>query len=229
MSPPEVWGPSTWSLFHTLAEKIREDTYAFIYPTLFNLFTRICKYLPCPECANDATIFLAKINLSDLKTKLQFKNTFYLFHNYVNAKKRKRLFNYINMNIYNNNKLSFVINNFISNFQTKGNMKMINESFQRQFVINDFKNFIKKYIKVFIPIVPIPRRLQPSEIKSSNEIENTDIELESKNKIIETLEDFIYKPIDNLSLTENICLTEELSISKEIKNILYETIETIEN
>ena len=94
MSPPEVWGPSIWTLFHTLADRIREDAYSFIFPSLFNIITRICKYLPCPECASDATIFLARIKHSDLKTKIQFKNTFYLFNNYVNANKRKLLFNY---------------------------------------------------------------------------------------------------------------------------------------
>jgi hypothetical protein len=229
MSPPEVWGPAIWTLFHTLADRIREDAYEFIFPSLFNIITRICKYLPCPECANDATIFLARIKHSDLRTKIQFKNTFYLFHNYVNAKKRKRLFNYSNINMYNKLKLINVINNFINNYQTKGNMKLINESFQRQLVINDFKNFIKKYIKVFIPNIYIPKRLQPVDISSckANELIN---ELEFKKQLVENIEpqeDYFYKPLEN---KENLIEKETLDdpLQNEIKNILDEIIKRIE-
>jgi len=157
MPPPEVWGPAVWTLFHTLAEKIREDLYPYISPQLFNIIVRICKFLPCPDCAADASIFLAKIRISDLKTKEQFKNTFYLFHNYVNAKKRKPLFNYSYMPMYGKYRLTSVVNNFIANYQTRGNMKLLTESFQRQFVIKDFKNFITTYVKAFIPIVRIPQ------------------------------------------------------------------------
>ena len=234
MSPPEVWGPAIWTLFHTLADRIREDAYEFIFPSLFNIITRICKYLPCPECANDATIFLARIKHSDLRTKTQFKNTFYLFHNYVNAKKRKRLFNYSNINVYNKFKLVNVINNFINNYQTKGNMKLINESFQRQFVINDFKNFIKKYIKVFIPNIYIPKRLQPVQITSdkANELDELN-ELKFKNtkkqlvENIELKEDYLYKPLENEENLDEEEIEEE-TLQNEIKNILDEIITIIE-
>ena len=100
MSPPEVWGPPIWNLFHTLIEKVNENAYPYISRQLFNIIVRICKFLPCPECSNDATLFLAKLKIENLKTKHDLKNTFYLFHNYVNAKKRKPLFNYANINIY---------------------------------------------------------------------------------------------------------------------------------
>jgi len=156
MSPPEVWGPAVWTLFHTLAEKINEEAYPYISVHLFKMITRICKFLPCPDCSTDASNFLAKIKMSDLKTKTDFKNTFYLFHNYVNAKKRKRLFNYSNMNVYSKYRLVDVVNNFISKYHTKGNMKLLTESFQRQLVIKDFKNWFTNSINAFIPRVNIP-------------------------------------------------------------------------
>ena len=86
MSPPEVWGPAVWTLFHTLAEKVTDQAYPFVKAQLFAQIKRICGFLPCPECSSDATNFLAKVNISDLKTKVDFRNTFYLFHNMVNAK-----------------------------------------------------------------------------------------------------------------------------------------------
>ena len=92
MSPPEVWGPAVWTLFHTLSERVSEHAYPFISAQLFSQIARICKFLPCPDCSLDATNFLAKVNISNLKTKTEFKNLFYLFHNYVNAKTGKAQF-----------------------------------------------------------------------------------------------------------------------------------------
>ena len=130
MSPPEVWGPAVWTLFHTLAERVSDNAYPVIYKQLFAQIARLCKVLPCPDCSADASNFLAKVNINDLKNKTEFKNLFYLFHNYVNAKKRKPLFNYTNINMYINYPLIPVLNNFNGKFNTKGNMNLIAESFQ---------------------------------------------------------------------------------------------------
>lgn len=176
MSPPEVWGPAVWTLFHTLGEKINEEAYPYVSNELFKLIVRICKFLPCPECSTDASNFLAKIKMSELKTKSDFKNTFYLFHNYVNSKKRKRLFNYANLNVYNKYRLIDVVNNFIANYHTKGNMRMLTESFQRQFVVKDFKNWFTKSMKAFIKRVNIPLAIRT--IKVAETIAQSDIQEE---------------------------------------------------
>jgi len=169
MSPPEVWGPAIWTLFHTLAERITEEAYPHVSPQLFKMIVRICKFLPCPECSMDATNFLAKIKMSELKTKLDFKNAFYLFHNYVNAKKRKQLFNYSNMYVYSKYRIIDVVNNFIAKYHTKGNMKLLTESFQRQFIINDFKKWFTASMKAFVPRVNIPPQIQDSTIETKSE------------------------------------------------------------
>ena len=159
MSPPEVWGPAVWRLFHTLSERLNDNAYNALSPQLFGFFVRICKFLPCPDCSNDASIFLAKIRFSDIKNKIEFKNTFYLFHNWVNAKKRKPLFNYGNINNYSKYRLVDVLNDFYAKYQTKGNMKLLTESFQRQFVVKDFNNWIKYTIAAFVPRINIPQQL----------------------------------------------------------------------
>jgi hypothetical protein len=119
MSPPEVWGPAVWTLFHTLIEKMNPDAYPYVINSMFGMIVRICKFLPCPDCSNDASNFLAKIKLDNYKTKSEFKNMIYLFHNWVNAKKRKPLFNYAHLAKYSNLNLISVINNFISKYNTK--------------------------------------------------------------------------------------------------------------
>lgn len=150
MSPPEVWGPAVWTLFHTLIEKMNPDTYPRVIGSMFTMIVRICKFLPCPECSTDASNFLAKIRLSDYKTKDEFKNMLYLFHNWVNAKKRKPLYNYADLRKYGNLNLIFVINDFIRKYNTKGNMKLLTESFQRGFVVKDLLSWFKSVSRAFI-------------------------------------------------------------------------------
>jgi hypothetical protein len=178
MSPPEVWGPAVWKLFHTLAEKVNANIYPYIAKQLFNLIVRICRFLPCPECSIDASNFLAKIRIENLKTKDDFKQMFYLFHNYVNAKKRKPMFNFSTLSIYQRYRLVPIVNNFIACYNTKGNMKLLNESFQRQFVLKDFKNWFSANIKAFFTPVSPPSNvvsLAPS-LEVENFLEEPDID-----------------------------------------------------
>ena len=154
MTKIELWGPSVWNLFHVLIHRLNDDAYSQIAPSMFSFFVRICKFLPCPDCAADANMFLAKCNV--INNKPEFKNLFYLFHNRVNAKTRKPLFNYANINQYENYKLIPVVNNFLITYKTKGNMKMLSESFQRSLVTKDFIQWFSQISFAFIKKIPIP-------------------------------------------------------------------------
>ena len=152
MSPPGVWGPAVWTLFHVLADRINEQAYSLLYLQLFQFIKRICANLPCPDCAKDATMFLAKVNVQSLKTKNDLIKVLYLFHNYVNKKKNKPLYNYTNINFYKKLKLVNVVNNFMIHFNTKGNMNLISESFQRQMLLKEFKPWMQTNMRYFIPV-----------------------------------------------------------------------------
>ena len=146
---PETWGPPIWTLFHTLAEKINEQAYPHLCGKMFLMIKMICNNLPCPYCATDATLYLNKISLANLKTKQQFKDMIYLFHNYVNKKKNKQLFNYAHIPVYNKYNLILVTNNFIKVYHTRGNMQQLSESFQRQIALKSFKRWFRENYKYF--------------------------------------------------------------------------------
>ena len=205
MSPPEIWGPAVWTLFHTLAEKLNPDAYKQVIPSLFGIIVQICKVLPCPECSRDASNFLAKIKLSDYKTQIEFKNMIYLFHNFVNAKKRKPLYNYANMNKYANYNVISVINNFIAKYNTKGNMKLLAESFQRGFVIKNFVIWFNIHKFAFIKPIVLSQP-QPNQEKLSKEeflpkieevsSEETSVEEPIEEKVEEITEEKVEEPIE---------------------------------
>jgi len=149
MSPPEIWGPPIWTFYHTLCEQVNENVNPAVYKNIFTFIKRISSYLPCPDCSHDANIFFSKVNVNDITDKIKLKNTIYLFHNYVNNKKKKPLFNYSNLTIYNSKNIVQVINNFIKNYHTRGNMNQLTESFQRKMVIQDLKKWLFNNIQIF--------------------------------------------------------------------------------
>ena len=146
MSPPEVWGPPTWSFIHLLSIRIKDNLDADIYRSVFKFIQLICKHLPCPSCAQDATSFLSKIKLSDIRSKKKLLNTIFLFHNYVNKKTYKPMFPYNKLNNYYKSDFNVSILNFFKVYNTNGNMSLINESFHRKLIMKDIKKWIKNNI-----------------------------------------------------------------------------------
>lgn len=150
MSPPTIWGPAVWRLFHTFANKIQDNLPSIVYLSLFRQIKNICSVLPCPECAKDASKFLSNIPESRIITKDNLIYELYIFHNYVNKKKQKPLFTFTNLDIYNNSDISLVFKNFLNNFHTRGNMKLLTESFQRLLILKNFKKWFLKNIPFFL-------------------------------------------------------------------------------
>ena len=223
MPAPEIWGPAVWNLFHTLIEHLNEDAYQVIAPQMYAQFVKICKFLPCPDCASDATNFLAKVNLTHIKYKVEFRNTFYLFHNWVNARKRKQLFNYGNILIYSKYNVIVVINKFLSVYHTKGNMKMLNESFQRSLIVNTFKTWFTSVIGAFMPAQKVE---QPIAIEVKEE--PTAIAEEEVKNVVEEEHTVVEEPISNeeevkveaeeevkVAAVEEVTVVEEEPISNE--------------
>jgi hypothetical protein len=154
MSPPEVWGPPVWTLFHALAENINEDYYKIIAAKLFGFFQRICAYLPCPECAKDAMRVMGSVTPQNIQTKQGLIYTMYVFHNHVNRKKNKPPFDFSHLAKYRGMNLIVVFNKFASVYNTTGNMNLIAESFQRKMILSDFRKWFVQNIRGFIKTTP---------------------------------------------------------------------------
>ncbi len=142
MSPNE-WGPPTWTMFHTFIEKMKEESFSLIGPQLFSYIFRICTYLPCPECSQHAKKFLSNVNPAGLKTKDDMRNLFFVFHNIVNKRKNKHMFNLENLEKYKSIGLVASFKSFSEVYHTKGNMNLIAESFQRKMILDSFTQWLK--------------------------------------------------------------------------------------
>jgi len=87
-----IWGEPTWFFLHTVAEKVKAESFAIVRADLLKHIYNVCTNLPCPFCAKHAKIHLDSINFSRISTKEELKMMLYTFHNIVNAKKNYPIF-----------------------------------------------------------------------------------------------------------------------------------------
>jgi len=146
---PNQWGPPIWNLFHSLAEQLKPEKFSEIGPKLFFIIKKICGHLPCPDCSMHATTFLSNVKFQHIKSKDDFKHLLYIFHNYVNRRNKKALFNVANLASYSNTNLINAFNGFISVYQTRGNMKLLADSFQRNLIVKEFRLWFMNNLQNF--------------------------------------------------------------------------------
>ena len=90
----KAWAPLTWFLFHCLAENIKEISFNKQIESVIYHIKNICRCLPCPYCASDATKVLDTFDYSILKTKFDLKLFLFNFHNIINRKLKKKQYEY---------------------------------------------------------------------------------------------------------------------------------------
>lgn len=145
MSPSD-WGPPTWIFMHTLAEKIKEDSFPTMGQQLISILVQICANLPCPECATHAKSFWSNVKISNIKTKQDLIDLLFVFHNSVNKRKKTQAFRYESLQYYKSKTVIATFNDFVKNFNTRGNMNLITESFHRTRFINSLKKWLMQNI-----------------------------------------------------------------------------------
>ena len=128
----KLWGPSTWLLFHTLVECIKDEYYEELYPVFFNFIKQICALLPCQKCSLHASTYLKNIPVQSLRLREQFRMMLFHFHNNVNMNKKLPLFNEDQLDMYKHQHLHLVLNNFFTHYESKRDMSQLNQSFRRK-------------------------------------------------------------------------------------------------
>jgi hypothetical protein len=146
-----IWGPAVWFLFHTLAEKVREEVFSTIRIELLNNIYSISVNLPCPMCATHAKEYLDKVNFNRIQTKEDLKNMLFQFHNEVNKRKNITLFPREELDEkYSKAVTVNIIHNFMHHFQDKyRSPKLIANDLLRRRIVNVLKEWFSRNISNF--------------------------------------------------------------------------------
>jgi len=140
-----LWGEPTWLLFHTLAEKIKEDEFPKLRKELLDNIMKICNNLPCPTCAQHATQYMNSVNFNNIQSKEQLKLFLFAFHNEVNRRKDYEKFNINDLSKYNNAVTVNVVRNFFYHFSKRSyNVRMAVDNMHRQKMLKDLQPWLEK-------------------------------------------------------------------------------------
>jgi hypothetical protein len=148
---PTYWGPAVWRLLHTLVSAISDEGFALLRLQIYQLIYKISSLLPCPECAQHSISFLNQIKVDSIKTKPDLKHMMYIYHNAVNTKLKKPLYNISNINVYDNVSIIDAFNKFVSVFNTH-NVRLMSENLQRKSLVNYLHSWIIKHLKYYIQL-----------------------------------------------------------------------------
>ncbi len=149
---PMKWGEPTWFLFHTLAEKVKEEEFSKFRVELLKTIYLICTALPCPECAKHASDYMNSINFDGIRTKEDLKLMLYTFHNVVNGRKKFELFKREDLDEkYKKTNTVKIIQNFMMSFSPAKNRTLsidVNKHY-RQVITNQLVDWFNKNITKF--------------------------------------------------------------------------------
>lgn len=147
------WGKHIWTFFHTIAHKVKAESFPLIRKGLLDMVFTICSSLPCPMCTEHAKQYMRGINYDTIQTKDDLINMFFVFHNSVNARKNYRPFNKDDLhNTYNEKHLMAVIHNFMIAYKDRHrSMKLMADDMLRaQYSVN-ITNWLNTNLMHFDP------------------------------------------------------------------------------
>ena len=97
----KVWSRPTWFFFHGIAQQINKKFYDNNYIEVWtNIIKNICYNLPCPMCKYHAINYISLVKHRDINTKERLIRYLFNFHNNVNSRIGKPIFNFSNLEKY---------------------------------------------------------------------------------------------------------------------------------
>jgi len=145
------WGKPFWTLFHVMAEKVKESDFQRIRAELLSLIYLICSNLPCPDCTTHAVTYLNGINFNAIKTKEDLKNMLFEFHNSVNARKGYALFPRSDLERkYRSGTTRVIIENFLDHFKSRPySVRLFTDTLHRDRVMKKLITWFESNITCF--------------------------------------------------------------------------------
>ena len=139
----DKWGPDIWNYIHTYTISIKDDLFYKNKEKISSHLYTIATNLPCPLCSEHAKKYLNRHKMKNIKTKYDLIMLFFEFHNEVNKRKNKPLYNYNKLEKYKLNDINQVANNYIKTWLRGMNNKHLsyNNNFTNKLHFKYFKQW----------------------------------------------------------------------------------------
>jgi len=147
------WGQPIWFFFHTIAEKVKADSFPVIRHELLSHIYNICSNLPCPTCSSHAKDYFRGVNFDMIQTKEDLKTMLFAFHNAVNVRKGVNPFPRDQLDDkYSRAVTKNMIYYFLFHFQEKyNNVKIMADNMYRERQAKIIESWLMSNIQHFDP------------------------------------------------------------------------------
>ncbi len=150
--PKMKWGKHIWTFFHTMSQKIKPEYFHLIKNDFIGFIVKICNTLPCPVCSQHASEYMRSINFHNIRSKEDFIQLFYVFHNTVNVRKNYEIFRQDQLSMYQYATTDAEIKNFFVAYEDKTRaFKLMADDMSRLQIANDIKNWLNSNLQYFEP------------------------------------------------------------------------------
>ena len=154
--PPEQtekmkWGAPTWFFLHTIAHKVKPETFTEIRAELLRIIYTICTNLPCPDCSQHAKQYLNNINFNTINTREDLQNMLFVFHNSLNQRKRFAIFTREQLEEkYSAANTGNIFNHFITIYADKSkSIRMIADEMYRARIVEQVRVWVLTHTQYF--------------------------------------------------------------------------------
>ena len=147
------WGEPVWFFLHTLAHKVKDESFGVLRSDILKHIYTICTNLPCPDCSMHAKNYLGGINFNNIHTKTDLKNMLFEFHNSLNRRKGFAEFPKEELDRkYDSANFNAIVNYFIKVFLDKhASPRMISDDMYRARLTQNIKQWVFANLNHFTP------------------------------------------------------------------------------
>jgi hypothetical protein len=144
MTSIDYWGPASWFMFHTLAEKCKEEYFSELNNDILLFFRSMCYNLPCENCRNHAINTYKSIIIKNIDSKEKLKRMFMEFHNKVNNLNGKEIFTMDKLDEKYSKANTLVIKEYFFHIwrQTNTNSRLMMNTMHKNRFLNKFENWL---------------------------------------------------------------------------------------
>jgi hypothetical protein len=113
----KIWGPLTWNLLHTTAEKIYEDRFVHCKKDVIDIILLVIQTIPCPICREHAEKYIKRNNIKNCMTRQDLIDYLFNFHNDASIHAKNPLSDKNVLSKYKNNDFNGILNNYLTYYK----------------------------------------------------------------------------------------------------------------
>jgi hypothetical protein len=213
-------GPPVWALLHSIVEKVKNDNFKDYKLQLFNLIKKICVFFPSVVSSKNSEAYFSNVNPNYINNLIDIKVFIFNYHNFINKKLKKPIFNYCELTKYDNVNIPVLQNAIVELYRKNTYMKLLPNYVNMKHTLNELNIFLFNNI---YSLIKISEPIKENNNTNLEEPENAEQQQENAEEIKPNI-DFKFIPCDiykNITTIDDAFLPSiDLTLSQAMLEII---------